>query len=269
MLLPRIFTAAVGGAAFVFTARLGGSAWLALWIILSLLAVKEYAAMLRMRGHNPWQSGLAAGIGMMYLGSVLGWLGDDVGFTLAIGMAFLILAAYPSVSGKYTFLDGVFTAHGLLYIGWQSAVFIRLRGLGPGPVLMVFLIIWASDSLAYLGGRFLGRTRLAPKVSPNKTVEGALAGLAGGVAVAAMAGPALLAGTPADGLGLAALAAVGALLSAAGQVGDLYESALKRYCGVKDSGVILPGHGGILDRFDSALFAGPTAYWLLKLVILK
>ena len=120
-------------------------------------------------------------------------------------------------------------------------------------MLLLFLIVWGCDSFAYYTGRALGRRKLAPRVSPNKTWEGTLGGLAGATLVGAAGGLWLL-----PALGPAWGAAAGALASSAGQVGDLVESMWKRGAGVKDSGTFLPGHGGFYDRIDSLLFAGPV-----------
>lgn len=125
-------------------------------------------------------------------------------------------------------------------------------------ILVLFAIIWVGDSAAYYGGRAFGRHLLAPRVSPKKTVEGAIAGLIGSV-IAGVVGGAWLLGSP--WLQTAGISVVTAL---AGQLGDLAESVLKRSAGVKDSSSILPGHGGILDRLDSLFFALPIFYWLLN-----
>ncbi len=121
-----------------------------------------------------------------------------------------------------------------------------------------------SDVFALFGGKLFGKRKLAPRVSPNKTVEGAVAGLIGGM----LAGAAIFALQPLWGmqLGLAVHLALGLILSALGQMGDLFASALKRYCGIKDFGKLLPGHGGVLDRIDSVLFCAPAVYLFFKLV---
>jgi len=118
---------------------------------------------------------------------------------------------------------------------------------GAALLLTVALAVWATDSLALFCGRAFGRRKLAPRLSPNKTVEGGLGGLVGAVAVGAGAGHLLLASV---GSGLA----IGAIAGVLGQMGDLWKSAIKREAGVKDFGAIIPGHGGVLDRFDSLLF---------------
>jgi phosphatidate cytidylyltransferase len=124
--------------------------------------------------------------------------------------------------------------------------------------LFLFAVIWCTDSFAYFTGIFLGRHRLAPHISPKKTVEGAVGGLFGGIGGAVLIGEIFL------DFSLSDLVILGLLLSAIGQLGDLIESLLKRNYGVKDSGNFLPGHGGLLDRFDSVLLSGPFLYYYLK-----
>jgi phosphatidate cytidylyltransferase len=145
---------------------------------------------------------------------------------------------------------------GVLYCSFLIGFLIFLS---RDSILVLFAVIWAGDSAAYYGGRALGRHPLAPKVSPKKTVEGAISGLIASVAGGTAIGIWRQIGPP-----WMNLAAICALTAVAGQIGDLAESALKRSAGVKDSSSILPGHGGILDRLDSLLFAAPVFYWLLK-----
>jgi phosphatidate cytidylyltransferase len=132
-------------------------------------------------------------------------------------------------------------------------------------LLLPLLITWASDIGAYAVGRAIGRRKLIPAVSPGKTVEGAIGGLAGSVLIAWLYTSFVL--RPAAQLDFKAAPfgalAFGAIVSGAAQVGDLAESLLKREAGVKDSSTLLPGHGGILDRFDSLLFVMPVSFVLL------
>jgi phosphatidate cytidylyltransferase len=138
----------------------------------------------------------------------------------------------------------------MLAIGWQAAP----RGLAWA--LTVILATWVGDSAAYLTGRAFGRRKLAPRLSPNKTIEGGLGGLIGSLVVGGLAF--LVFGLGAWWIG----AFVGFVIGVAGQVGDLVESFLKRQAGVKDSGTLIPGHGGILDRIDALLFAFPAGFML-------
>jgi phosphatidate cytidylyltransferase len=129
-----------------------------------------------------------------------------------------------------------------------------LHSSGPGWLLLALGIVWATDTGAYFVGRKLGRHKLSPRISPNKTVEGLLGGLVAGVAIA-LGGAALLG---ARGSQLALVALVATLMVLFSVVGDLFESMLKRHVGAKDSGALIPGHGGLLDRLDSVLAALPV-----------
>jgi phosphatidate cytidylyltransferase len=141
---------------------------------------------------------------------------------------------------------------GLAYILLATGAFAWLRTGGWGNVLFVLLVVWATDVGAYLVGRLIGGPRLAPRISPGKTWAGALGGLACALAVGG--GAAWLSQAPAAGA-----LAVAAGLSLAAQAGDLLESGMKRHFGVKDSGRLIPGHGGLLDRLDGLLAAAPVA----------
>jgi phosphatidate cytidylyltransferase len=147
---------------------------------------------------------------------------------------------------------------GIAYLATPLAVLVRWRlELTPLSVLSFLIVIWANDIAAYFVGLAVGRHKLAPRVSPGKSWEGAVGGLAGGLAAGV-----LLAGWLALPRGEAALWA--AAVTVVSQAGDLFESALKRRAGIKDSGRLLPGHGGVLDRFDGVLLAAPVAYLLLR-----
>src|SRR5690606_39298228 len=132
-----------------------------------------------------------------------------------------------------------------------------------GAALVVFSVgvTWINDTCAYFAGRKWGRRKLIPTVSPGKTVVGAVAGLAGAVAVGGAYAAIVLDGRYGFGLGWAAGAAGGLLVGVVALIGDLAESVIKREAGVKDSGNLFPGHGGVLDRLDALFFAIPVAYW--------
>ena len=134
---------------------------------------------------------------------------------------------------------------------------LALAALPPLQVLAVLVLVWVADSAAYFVGRAWGRRKLAPSISPGKTWEGAWGGIAGALAYA------IICGGLAGGVAWIPLVAGAALLAVLSIVGDLFESAAKRQAGVKDSGTLLPGHGGILDRIDSATATLPLAALLL------
>jgi phosphatidate cytidylyltransferase len=149
------------------------------------------------------------------------------------------------------------TLFGAVYVGWLLGYAIWLQGRAGGPQLVLFLVgvTWAGESAAYLVGSSIGRHRLAPILSPRKTVEGAIAQVIVSIAAALALGAWLL-----PACGLTGAAGAGALLGVIGQVGDLAESAIKRSIGTKDTGSLIPGHGGMLDRIDSLLFNAPALY---------
>lgn len=182
---------------------------------------------------------------------------------VAACLVVLMLQLVRGIHGAISTL-GV-TALGMLYPALLLVWLIPLRQWNPaseldGAWLVLALVtgIWICDTAAYFVGRAIGRRRLAPTVSPKKTWEGALAGGAASILWCTAVVPAVLAwGTPWLG------AAIGAIIGSVGQIGDLAESVLKRDAGVKDSSAIIPGHGGVLDRFDSVIATAPVVYGLL------
>ena len=157
-----------------------------------------------------------------------------------------------------------FSLFGVLYVAGLGGYYLLIRNFGDGERLIFFLllIVWLGDIAAYYGGKHFGKKPLAPVVSPNKTMEGAIAGLVGSLAAGAIAGFSLL-----GHIAMAHCLLVALICGTIGQFGDLPESLLKRHAGIKNSGDVLPGHGGILDRIDSLLFAGPMFYCYFKLVL--
>lgn len=154
---------------------------------------------------------------------------------------------------------------GILTIGWALGYhLILLRNSGPIGMPLCFLLagtVWCGDTGAYLIGRAVGKHKLGTPVSPRKTIEGTIGGLVIGTAVGFLIGAVLLKGA----ISLAHAAFIGFLLTVFGQLGDLSESLIKRTAGVKDSGDVIPGHGGFLDRCDSLIFSAPVLYYYLKL----
>ena len=157
-----------------------------------------------------------------------------------------------------------FTLFGVLYVAGLGGYYLLIRNLEGGEHLIFFLlfIVWLGDITAYYWGKNFGKKPLAPIVSPNKTVEGSIAGLAGSLVAAVLSGLFFL-----DHIAMIHCLLIALICGTIGQFGDLAESLLKRHAGIKNSGDVLPGHGGILDRIDSLLFAGPAFYCYIKFVI--
>jgi phosphatidate cytidylyltransferase len=185
------------------------------------------------------------------------------GALVIVVLLLLLLAALALLwaSDLKEYLGGLAaTVLGVLYVALALSCVVPLRfsnsASGRGPIFLLFLAIWAGDIVAYLVGRSVGRRPLWPRISPKKTVEGAIAGFAGSLLAAWVYAHYFW--QTADSKTVILLAS---LVAVAGQVGDLVESAMKRGANLKDSGTILPGHGGLLDRIDSLLFGAP-ALWL-------
>ena len=156
----------------------------------------------------------------------------------------------------------IWTVAGILYTGWLFSHLVALRGLDNGQnwVFFVLFVTWASDTAAYVIGSRFGRHKLAPKVSPGKSWEGVL----GGVLAAILTSVLLFTATPFYiPLVYWQLMLLAVVVGACGQLGDLVESLLKRNMGVKDSGNLMPGHGGVLDRIDSLIFSGAVVYYVI------
>jgi len=184
--------------------------------------------------------------------------------TAAVILPLVLMIFLPKQEGLFRLW--AWTLTGVLYLGWLISYLVALRiEAGRDWLFLALFATFGSDTAAYFVGKAIGRHKMAPSISPGKTWEGAVAGLVGAVIVCYL----FTLNTPFR-LPLSILEAVilGVVVSIFGQLGDLAESVLKRGSGVKDSGVIMPGHGGILDRLDSILFAGIAVYLFYMIVIL-
>lgn len=185
---------------------------------------------------------------------------DDINFSKAefALLGLLLLLTYTVVTkNKFTFDDVGFVVIAVFYLGIGFYFFIETRNISLELVFYALLLIWVTDSGAYFVGRAMGKKKLWPEISPNKTIEGAVGGVLFAVIFAWIYH--FFTGVL-DSYFVVTVMTI--LLSVFGQIGDLVESAFKRHYQVKDSGTILPGHGGILDRFDSLLFVLPLLHFL-------
>lgn len=188
----------------------------------------------------------------------LTWLPSQLNrFFLFYVVVMLILLHTVVKKKRFTFDDAGVLTLAMLYIGTGFHYFISARADGLTTLLFAMLIVWLTDSGAYMIGKQIGKHKLAPRISPNKTWEGSI----GGTVTATIILAVYLWFFPV-GYSWVVMVGLTLILSIIGQFGDLIESALKRFYGVKDSGKILPGHGGILDRFDSMLLVMPCLYLL-------
>ena len=202
-----------------------------------------------------WLAALALPI-MAHLGNVH-WLS----ITLFLSIVALTISVMLTASHAAHFFPMlVYSVFGVLFIGWTLSHLILLRLLPAGPWYVLFLcaVVWIGDTAAMYVGKSLGHHKMAPAISPGKTWEGAIGCVIGGACTAVVS-----AGFWLPHLGFWQCIMLGLCISLTAQLSDLGESMLKRYAGVKDSGGLIPGHGGMLDRIDSLLFATPTLVYAL------
>ncbi|HIM51080.1 MAG TPA: phosphatidate cytidylyltransferase [Acidobacteria bacterium] len=226
--------------------------------VVLLLAFREYAALATAYGAS-----LSHGVTVVGVAATAVAVAFDVTLVvlMAAGLTIGIVSLATGRRGSQMLLDVASSLFPLLYLGLPIGALVAVHKFaGREAVVLLLATIMVSDTAQYYGGRWLGRTPLAPAISPKKTVEGALFGLAAGVALM------LVIATPGlDRSTVPQRALLGVALVGLGIAGDLFESQLKRGAGVKDASVLIPGHGGMLDRIDSLLFAAPGFYLFLKL----
>jgi phosphatidate cytidylyltransferase len=253
MHLRRILTAfIIIPALYFYVMKLPAQYFTALMIIVSASAQWEFYSMYGVRAVFKL-SGVLLGTAVLLAGRGL----SDIFIVsfMAASVSRLFLVKDPSSALK----DISPVLIGLLYIPGLLLYQIELRSKGPEWIIFFWAMIWMADSAAYYIGKGIGRRRLYKEVSPHKTVAGGVASVFGGALGALMINALLMSDFPYQKSAL-----IGMAIGAVSVAGDLIESMFKRDAGVKDSSSVIPGHGGVLDKIDSALFAGPALFWLLK-----
>lgn len=180
------------------------------------------------------------------------------GNVVAYSILITIMLGTTVFSRSYTIEDAAFPIAVSFYVGFGFNALLDARIAGFDKVLLALFIVWATDSAAYLAGVNFGKHKLAPRVSPNKSIEGFVGGVLGAVLITVLF--MLVDSTVALPYGIYRMSLFAPFFSVAGQFGDLIESAMKRHFGVKNSGKFIPGHGGVLDRFDSMLVVFPMMH---------
>lgn len=259
----RIITAIIFGAIFLPVTIYGG---LPITILAYLLASIALYEVLKMRKINILSVPGLISLLLLWVIMVPRQLPDILEVIRYSKIEFVLLAVLlfltytVATKNRFTFDDVGFSILATLYVGIGFYFFIETREAGLVYIFYSLFIIWATDSGAYFIGRAMGKNKLWPEISPNKTIEGSVGGVICALIVAALF--VLFSNIEATFLQLSIITIV---LSVFGQIGDLVESALKRHYDVKDSGTLLPGHGGILDRFDSLLFVWPLLHYIYLL----
>ena len=254
----------------------------ALAALVVLLALLEFFALgerVGLHGYRFWtctvavamliEQWLASQAARTHLSSHIVMLYQPAGFTLSLQfllMVFVIGAAGLAVFGRTALSDILpdlsISSAALLFIAIPFSAAIRIDAVSPRLLLFALAIIWVGDTFAYFGGRWFGRHKLASQLSPGKTWEGAASNLAGSLLVG------ILFAHWVD-LPKVHMLVMAGLANVAGQIGDLLESGYKRCAGAKDSGSLLPGHGGILDRIDALILSLPVVWYYLQLVLAR
>lgn len=253
-LIQRTITALLLVVVLGVTLYLGGGLfWLAILMIASI-SYYEYSLFYEGKKAQPHYIGTSI-IGILYFVGLffnLNWILYICLFLMFFYGAFMVLLKYP----KYTYKNLMSSVFGFVYCYVFSSAFYLLRGIENGLFWILFIVISIvfSDVFAYLFGRKIGKTKIAPEISPKKTLEGLVAGLIAGSVFGSIFGFIFL------DIPIYAVVVFSVLGICTGVLGDLFESHLKREAHVKDSGTILPGHGGFLDRFDSIIFASGIIY---------
>jgi len=280
--MSRIITAVIGIPLLVYIIKFTPDAvYSAIVFIAMVLAFREYFVLIQNRNSQNTASGSLAHSGktlFLFSGLVVAAaifssfyfqeIPLQILFPVTAGL-FLLLSLFSGLDLPDALRLCVYTLFGCWYVGGLMGYLVGIRMIHPGTkegrdfVMMLFLIIWANDTFAYFIGKAIGKHKLAVVVSPKKTIEGAVAGLVFGVIVSIVCKYFLIEMTMRDAI------AIGLLVGIFGQIGDLCESIIKRAANVKDSGGILPGHGGILDRVDSLLFGAPAMYYYYYFVLAK
>lgn len=258
----RVLSAAIGVPILIAVVWYGGVALLALTTALMLLGVREMSSMFSRIDLQVPLILVIPGCLFLALTAYQYKVGYPAEIVVLLLMFYLVamLVAYPRLSP----LDVAVSFFSTIYVGLLLYIYL-LSTLPNGWIWLIIMLIctWSNDTAAYFVGRRWGRRRLAPELSPGKTVEGSIGGLLVGL-LAAWVVTLYYTQLPMELVLLLGLA-----IGVAGQAGDLVESAIKRQTGVKDAGNLIPGHGGILDRFDSILFTAPLVYYYVGRMLIN
>ncbi|UXS74817.1 phosphatidate cytidylyltransferase [Staphylococcus chromogenes] len=253
----RTITMIVALIVFLPILLIGGTTWMLFTSILALIALKELLNMNRIQLLSIPGFISALALVLILLPQDITWVPVLQQKSL-IALSFILLSYTVMSKNRFSFMDSAFCLMSVAYVGIGFMYFYETREAGLHYILFGLLIVWLTDTGAYLFGRSFGKHKLWPVISPNKTVEGFI----GGLLCSLLVPLAFMFFVPFD-YSMIWVLVMTVVLSAFGQLGDLVESGFKRHFGVKDSGRLLPGHGGILDRFDSFMFVLPLMYLFL------
>lgn len=264
MLKTRVISAAIGLPLIIGTLIIGGRVLYLFVFLLAMIGLFEYYKAFSGTNYKP-----TTWIG--YLATAIYYFLISVNYNTFITLSLLIfitllLMFLDIIRNGYNILNAAVTILGIIYISYlfSNLIFIYNGINGKILIWLPFLTAWLSDTGAYFVGSIFGKNKLCPSISPKKTIEGAIGGVLGSVISCLLAG--LIFNNMGYSMSLVHYLFIGLLCGITSQLGDLSASSIKRFCNIKDFGNIMPGHGGILDRFDSILFTAPTIYTYVTLM---
>ncbi|SHE27737.1 phosphatidate cytidylyltransferase [Alkalibacter saccharofermentans] len=259
----RVLTAVLGMPLLILIVSIGGMALFLAVAVLASIGLWEYAGAIRddKVSLNAW---LLIVLGLCMTSSFYFFKEYTLGVLV---FSVMILAGRDVLKDNTNISNTAYGVYGLVYATFFLGHLILLEGMEQGSLLiwLVFLICFGTDTFAYFVGIRFGKNRLAPKISPKKSVEGSIGGLVAGIVLALVYGFYLNHAYP-GGLSIIGYGFIGMVASAVSQIGDLAASMIKRQFGIKDFGNLFPGHGGVLDRFDSIIFASPVVYYMILIM---
>lgn len=262
MKLNNRYIGAVMIAPFILFILLGGIWLKAFTIVLSVGGLYEFYKALKEKKFNPIRI-----IGYILL-AIFYLVGNNFEYIMYIVvLAIILLLVIPVINLKYTFIDSAITLLGFLYVGilFSFIPLVNNKASGQFLVWLIFIGSWVCDTAAYYSGKYLGKKKLCPEVSPKKTIVGSIGGLVGSTIGCGIFG--IIVSSYVPEVQIIHFFLIGALCGIMGQFGDLVASSIKRYVGIKDYSNLIPGHGGILDRFDSILFNSAVVFYYLTFII--
>ena len=262
MFVTRLISGILLLIAAVFLLFQGGPMLFAASLAISLVGLFEVYRVLKIEKELPGIVGYLAVV-VYYLTVWFGWM--DYAFLLAIAYLMILMSIYVFTFPKYCTEHITNAFFGVFYVGILFSYVYQIRSMPDGAVLvwLILLSSWGCDTCAYCVGVLFGKHKLAPKLSPKKSIEGAVGGTAGSALLGLIFGMLMkqyMNEIAQPGLVCACACAIGAVIS---QIGDLAASAIKRNHEIKDYGKLIPGHGGIMDRFDSMIYTAPAVYFAI------
>lgn len=261
-MIKRTITAIIGGAVFIGLMLIGGGFFQILIALLVIIAMNELFKMhkLQLMSFEGILSTMAALCLSLPIGRYFFGMGVEGSILLFMLCLFAMLTAMVFSKGSYSFEDIGFPFLSAFYVGMGFQSLLLARESGLAVVFLALFIVWSTDIGAYFVGKSIGKRKLIPDVSPNKTVEGSVGGIFSAVVVTIIMF--IFYKNELPQIGFVKLILFTIVFSIVGQIGDLVESSIKRHYGVKDSGKLLLGHGGVLDRFDNLIFVFPVMHLL-------